>query len=197
MKSPPDLRGQKESQKTTREGTVEQNLWQNTTWEWLSEGGEANPAAQLEVHYKWEESYFPCQDDNPKKNCKILGVNTPGQKCDCKLGEIQLENCVINMKQLLAANMTANWEKSSWKMVFWKSGQTGGAAKSALASTWNDLRKWWGCLGLGHVVQNPMMYDTWGGASHFFSARSLRSKIPRSQGIRSPDPLPKWVGEPD
>ena len=43
-----------------------------------------------------------------KKNCKILGVNTPGQKCDCKLGEIQLENCVINMKQLLAANMTAN-----------------------------------------------------------------------------------------
>ena len=77
--------------------------------------------------------------------------------------------------------------RCEWTNWWGKCGQTGGAAKSALASTWNDLRKWWGCLGLGHVVQNPMMYDTWGGASHFFSARSLRSKIPCYQGIRSPN----------
>ena len=39
------------------------------------------------------------------------------------------------------------------------------------------------------MLQNPIMYDMWGGTSNIFSARSLRSKIPRSQGVRSPDPL--------
>ena len=87
--------------------------------EWVSEGGEANPAAQLEVHYKWEESYFPCQDDNPKKKLQNIGCKyhwsemrlqigrnpvrklcdkyetAPARKYDCKLREIQLENGVL------------------------------------------------------------------------------------------------------
>ena len=65
---------------------------------------------------------------------------------------------------LLAANLTANWEKSSWKMVFWKSGQTGGAAGSALAATWGGLRGWWGCLGLLRMVRSPMVCGAWGAA---------------------------------
>ena len=47
------------------------------------------------------------------------------------------------------------------------------------------------------MLQNPTMCVMWGGFSHFFTARSLQSKITRSGGVRSPDPLPKWVGEPD
>ena len=85
-------------------------------------------------------------------------------------------------------------EWTNWRR---KSGQTGGATKCAAAATWNDLRKLTQCPGLVHMMQKPMICVMWGGTIHFFSARSLWSKITRSQGIRSPDPLPKWVGEPD
>ena len=94
--------------------------------------------------------------------------------------------------EILVTHQGQKW--TNWRR---QSGQTGGAAKSALATTWSDLGKFWGCLWPPDMLQNPKMYDTWGCASHFFSARSLWSKITRSQGIRSPDPLPKWVGEPD
>ena len=152
------------------------------------------------MSFKNRIEWFPCHDDAPKRNPVLWWYEYEtilGRKYECKLGEIQLENDMTNVKQSLAANMTGNWEKSYWQMVFSKSGQSSGAARSALATTWSDLGKFWGCLWLPDMLQNPKMYDTWGCASHFFSARSLWSKIPRSQGVRSPNPLPKWVGEPD
>ena len=80
-----------------------------------------------------------------------------------------------------------NWQKSFWTNWGCASGQTGGATNSALATTRNDCHKFFRCPGLLHMVQNPIMYDTWGGASNIFSARSLWSQITRSGGVRSPD----------
>ena len=43
------------------------------------------------------------------------------------------------------------------------------------------------CPGLLDMLQNPIMYDTWGDESNIFSAWSLWSKITHSGGVCSPD----------
>ena len=96
------------------------------------------------------------------------------------------EQCKRNMKY---GNWEISGETEEGEWTNWRgtSGQTGGAPRSALAATKSDLPKFWQCPGLVHVPQNPIMYDMWGGTGNIFSARSLWSKIPRSQGVRSPD----------
>ena len=70
-------------------------------------------------------------------------------------------------------NPVEKYGSGEWTNRRGASGQTGGATKSALATTRNDCHKFFRCPGLLHVVQNPIMYETWGGASNIFSARSL------------------------
>ena len=91
----------------------------------------------------------------------------------------------------LLRNTVAEMLRQKWTNWRRKSGQTGGAARLALATIWNDLPKFWQRPGPLHVPQNPNMCAMWGGTSHIFSARSLWSKITRSEGVRSPNPLPR------
>ena len=136
-----------------------------------------------------------------KNRCFICSAqNTNGNVClSAAVLPWQIWNyAVTNTKWLLSTNPCKQIGRNPMdKLGGGASGQTGGAARYALASTRNDCSKFRHCPGLVHMLQNPIMYDTWGGASNIFSARSLWRKIPRSQGLRSPDPLPKWVGEPD
>ena len=111
--------------------------------------------------------------------------------------EIRIHDSREQIRNEILRNTTAEMESQKWTNWGWGSGQTGGGARSALATTWIDFSKFWQLPGILHMLQNPTMCVMWGGSSHFFTARSLRSKIPRSGGVRSPDPLPKWVGEPD
>ena len=85
----------------------------------------------------------------------------------------------------LLRNTVAEMLRQKWTNWRRKSGQTGGAARLALATIWNDLPKFWQRPGPLHVPQNPNMCAMWGGTSHIFSARSFWSKITRSEGVRS------------
>ena len=93
-------------------------------------------------------------------------------------------------------NPVEKYGSGEWTNWGCASGQTGGATKSALATTRNDCHKFRRCPGLLHMLQNPIMYDTWGGASNIFIDRSLWSKIPCSGGVRSPDPLTRSFANP-
>ena len=79
------------------------------------------------------------------------------------------------------------------------SGQTGCASKSAVAPARIEFQKFRRCPGPSHVQRNPIMYVVWGGKSNIFGARRPGRKKSRSQGVRSPDLLPKvgrgtWLG---
>ena len=79
------------------------------------------------------------------------------------------------------------------------SGQTGCASKSAVAPARIEFQKFRRCPGPSHVQRNPIMYVVWGGKSNIFGARGPGRKKSRSQGVRSPDLLPKvgrgtWLG---
>ena len=54
-------------------------------------------------------------------------------------------------------NTVAEMLRQKWTNWGRKSGQTGGAARLALASIWNYLPKFWQCPGLLHMLQNPNM----------------------------------------
>ena len=91
-------------------------------------------------------------------------MQTAESKTDSSGKQICCEK-LRNTDEKLVVHEWTNWGRAS--------GQTGGAARSALASTRNDCSKFRHCPGLVHVLQNPIMYDTWGGASNIFSAKSL------------------------
>ena len=44
------------------------------------------------------------------------------------------------------------------------------------------------------MLQNPTMCVMWGGSSHFFTARSLRSKIPALEAFVPPTHFPSGSG---
>ena len=131
----------------------------------------------------------------------------------CKLSQSPKSRSMTSGKQIqneILRNTVAEMLRQKWTNWRRKSGQTGGAARLALATIWNDLPKFLRCPGLLHVPQNPNMCAMWGGTSHIFSARSPWSKITRSEGVRSsnwlssqlenlttsdiiPDPLPSWL----
>ena len=91
-------------------------------------------------------------------------MQTAENKTDSSGKQICCEK-LRNTVEKLGVHEWTNWGGTS--------GQTGGAARSALASTRNDCSKFRHCPGLVHVLQNPILYDTWGGASNIFSARVL------------------------
>ena len=77
------------------------------------------------------------------------------------------------------------------KKSYVMSGQTGCASKSAVAPARIEFQKFRRCPGPSHVQRNPIMYVVWGGKSNIFGARGPGRKKSRSQGVRSPDLLPK------
>ena len=91
-------------------------------------------------------------------------MQTAENKTDSSGKQIRCEK-LRNTVEKLGVHEWTNWRCTS--------GQTGGAARSALASTRNDCSKFCHFPGLVHVLQNPILYDTWGGASNIFSARVL------------------------
>ena len=143
---------------------------------------------QSQLYHRQNKRGFICSLSSVQQKCMLNAAVLPWE----------IWNCVVrNMKRLLAANPCCELAEIQWTNRVCMSGQIGWAPRSALAATKSDLPKFWQCPGLVHMLQNPIMYDMWGGTINIFSARSLWRKIPRSQGVRSPDPLPKWVGEPD
>ena len=91
-------------------------------------------------------------------------MQTAENKTDSSGKQIRCEK-LRNTDEKLRVHEWTNWWGASR--------QTGGASRSALASTRNDCSKFRHCPGLVHVLQNPILYDTWGGSSNIFSARVL------------------------
>ena len=75
--------------------------------------------------------------------------------------------------------------------------QTGGGAKSALALNWIDLERVWHCKSLSWHPAELKNVCKYGVAMHIDGSRSLWRKNNLSGGLRSPNPLQEWVGEPD
>ena len=87
--------------------------------------------------------------------------------------EIRIHDSGEQIRNEILRNTTAEMESQKWTNWGWGSGQTGGGARSALATTWIDFSKFWQLPGIVHMLQNPTMCVMWGGSSHFFTARSL------------------------
>ena len=83
-------------------------------------------------------------------------------------------------------NPVEKYGSGEWTNWWGASGQTGGATKSALATTINDCHKFFRCPGLLHMVQNPIMYDTWGGASNILVLEASEVKLPALEGFILP-----------
>ena len=83
-------------------------------------------------------------------------------------------------------NPVEKYGSGEWTNRRGASGQTGGATKSALATTRNDCHKFFRCPGLLHVVQNPIMYETWGGASNILVLEASEVKFPALEGFILP-----------
>ena len=75
--------------------------------------------------------------------------------------------------------------------------QTGGGAKSALALNWIDLERVWHCKSYSWHTAEFKNVCKYGVAIHIEGSRSLWRKKYPSGGLRSPNPLQEWVGEPD
>ena len=101
--------------------------------------------------------------------------------------EIRVHDSRKQIRNEILRNTTAEMDNQKWTNWGGRSGQTGGGARSALATTWIDFSKFWQLPGIVHMLQNPTMCVMWRGSNNFFSARSLQSKITRSGGVRSPD----------